>query len=107
MKQNSDQDILESILSKELITDSDEIVSTVVNLNPSSEFDKILHLVKHSKFDKKSIAYIDVDVHEVFKRIRDNNGPNLGDVFSFLGEQFIKRYTPEIKKLIDKNNKYL
>ncbi|MEM9364083.1 MAG: hypothetical protein AAGA43_15690 [Bacteroidota bacterium] len=108
MKPNeSDQNIFDDILSKDIITGPKDLVKDVVSLNTTSEFERILQLIKNSHFDNQKVVYVDVDVHDVFKKIRDGGGPNMGQVFSFFGEQFIKRYTQDIQKLTAKNNKYL
>ena len=69
----------------------------------NSPFDKLKFEIGEKKYNKIAVAYVDEEVHQAFKYLKDNFSLNVGDLFSYLGEKFLNEHQEEIKSLIKKN----
>ncbi len=76
----------------------------------SPDLDNFLYDSNIPDFDKRSVIYIDNDVHEVFSLLKKTKKRklNFGNIFSYLGKLLIEAHDEEIKEAINGNhNQYL
>lgn len=99
MSQNKNQETIGDILDG----NSEKIFTSPLQIEKNNSLDEYLFRIQNSNFEKKEIAYIDKDVHEVIRLLKRNLGINIGDFFSLLGEDFIKRHNKDIQELNNKN----
>tara|TARA_R110001606_G_scaffold260183_2_gene408015 strand:- start:65173 stop:65424 length:252 start_codon:yes stop_codon:yes gene_type:complete len=69
----------------------------------NNPFEKLRFDIGNKKYNKVAVAYVDEEVHQAFKYLKDNFSLNVGDLFSYLGEKFLEENKDEIKSLIKKN----
>tara|TARA_R110000744_G_scaffold237369_4_gene354822 strand:+ start:29944 stop:30249 length:306 start_codon:yes stop_codon:yes gene_type:complete len=79
-------------------------VSTIkIVESENNPFEKLKFEIGEKDYNKVAVAYVDEEVHQAFKYLKDNFSLNVGDLFSYLGEKFLNEHQEEIKSLIKKN----